>query len=143
MFLIDNTIRKNIALGELESDINNERILEALKMASLSDLINQLPEGINTVIGEHGAKLSGGQRQRIALARAFYHRRTILVLDEATSALDNDTEAFIVSEIQRLKRHKTMIVIAHRLSTVKHCDRIYRLESGKIVEEGTPEKVLK
>jgi len=142
VFLIDNTIRKNIALGELESDINNERILEALKMASLSDLINQLHEGINTVIGEHGAKLSGGQRQRIALARAFYHRRTILVLDEATSALDNDTEAFIVSEIQRLKRLKTMIVIAHRLSTVKHCDRIYRLESGKIVEEGTPEKVL-
>ena len=90
--------------------------------------MGQLPQGINTFLGERGVRLSGGQRQRVALARAFYHGRDVLVMDEATSALDNETEKEIVAEIQRLKGQKTMIVIAHRLTTVKHCDRIYRLE---------------
>ena len=97
---------------------------------------------MNTILGERGVRLSGGQRQRVALARAFYHGRSVLVMDEATSALDNETEKEIVNEIQRLKGHKTMIVIAHRLTTVQHCDRIYRLEKGQIVEEGTPEQVI-
>ena len=95
------------------------------------------------MLGERGVRLSGGQRQRVALARAFYHGRSVLVMDEATSALDNETEKEIVAEIQRLKGQKTMIVIAHRLTTVQHCDRIYRLEQGRIVEEGTPDQVLK
>ena len=94
------------------------------------------------MIAERGSNLSGGQRQRIAIARTILSNPQLLVMDEATSALDNETEKEIVAEIQRLKGQKTMIVIAHRLTTVQHCDRIYRLEQGKIVEEGTPEYVL-
>ena len=87
-------------------------------------------------------RLSGGQRQRVALARAFYHGRSVLVMDEATSALDNETEREIAAEVQHFKGQKTMIVIAHRLTTVQHCDRIYRLEQGQVVEEGIPEEIL-
>jgi len=97
---------------------------------------------VNTHIGERGVRLSGGQRQRVALARALYHKRGILVLDEATSALDDDTEREIVKEIQELKGEKTMIVIAHRLTTLRHCDRIYRLDKGRIVESGPYEEVV-
>jgi ABC-type multidrug transport system fused ATPase/permease subunit len=142
VFLIDNTLRCNVALGETESEIEESRLQEALRQARLSELVEQLPQGVNTILGERGVRLSGGQRQRIALARAFYHGRSVLVMDEATSALDNETEREIVEEIKRLKGQKTMIVIAHRLTTVQHCDRIYRLEQGRIIEEGTPEQVL-
>ena len=106
------------------------------------DLVEQLPSGIETLIGERGVLLSGGQRQRIALARAFYHDRSVLVMDESTSALDQQTEAEIVEEIKRLKGTKTMIVIAHRFSTIEHCDRIYRLENGKIVAQGSYQSVV-
>ena len=143
VFLIDNSLRCNVALGEEESEIDETRLLEALRQARLSELVEQLPQGVNTILGERGVRLSGGQRQRVALARAFYHGRSVLVMDEATSALDNETEQEIVAEIQRLKGQKTMIVIAHRLTTVQHCDRIYRLEQGKIIEAGTPDQVLK
>lgn len=142
VFLVDNTLRCNVALGEEEGKISDERVLQALRQARLTELVEQLPSGVNTVIGERGVRLSGGQRQRVALARAFYHCRSVLVMDEATSALDAETEAEIVAEIQRLKGLKTMIVIAHRLTTVQHCDRIYRLENGSIVESGTPAMVL-
>ena len=143
VFLIDDTLRCNVALGEDDCSINNQRLKKALKQAQLQTLVEQLPEGENTLLGERGVRLSGGQRQRIALARAFYHKRDILVLDEATSALDNETEKEIVEEIKRLKGQKTLIVIAHRLSTVQHCDRIFRLENGRIVAEGTPQQMLK
>jgi ABC-type multidrug transport system fused ATPase/permease subunit len=143
VFLIDNSLRCNVALGEAESEIEESRLQEALRQARLSELVEQLPRGVNTILGERGVRLSGGQRQRVALARAFYHGRSVLVMDEATSALDNETEKEIVEEIKRLKGQKTMIVIAHRLTTVQHCDRIYRLEQGRIVQEGTPEQVLK
>ena len=143
VFLIDDTLRCNVALGEDDCAINNQRLKKALKQAQLQTLVEQLPEGENTLLGERGVRLSGGQRQRIALARAFYHKRDILVLDEATSALDNETEKEIVEEIKRLKGQKTLIVIAHRLSTVQHCDRIFRLENGRIVAEGTPQQMLK
>ncbi|MGA0139306.1 MAG: ATP-binding cassette domain-containing protein [bacterium] len=142
VFLIDNSLRCNVALGEEESEIDETRLREALRQARLTELVEQLPQGVNTILGERGVRLSGGQRQRVALARAFYHGRNVLVMDEATSALDNETEKEIVAEIQRLKGQKTMIVIAHRLTTVQHCDRIYRLEQGRIVEEGTPAQVL-
>jgi len=142
VFLIDNSLRCNVALGEEESEIDETRLREALRQARLTELVEQLPQGVNTILGERGVRLSGGQRQRVALARAFYHGRSVLVMDEATSALDNETEKEIVAEIQRLKGQKTMIVIAHRLTTVQHCDRIYRLEQGKIVEEGTPQQIL-
>jgi len=142
VFLIDNTLRCNIALGEEECEINEFRLKESLRQARLEDLIDNLPKGLDTILGERGVRLSGGQRQRVALARAFYHGRSVLVMDEATSALDNDTEQEIVDEIQRLKGYKTMIVIAHRYSTIKYCDRIYRLGNGKILEVGTPREIL-
>ena len=142
VFLIDSSLRDNVALGEDEFEIDEVRIREALRQARLTELVEQLPQGVNTILGERGVRLSGGQRQRVALARAFYHGRSVLVMDEATSALDNETEREIVAEIQRLKGHKTMIVIAHRLTTVQHCDRIYRLDQGRIIEEGTLEQVL-
>ena len=113
-----------------------------LTKARLLETVEKLPQGFNTVLGERGIRLSGGQRQRVALARAFYHEREVLVMDEATSALDNETELEIIEEVKLLKGQKTLIVIAHRLSTVQHCDMIYRLECGKIIESGTPDEVL-
>ena len=133
VFLIDDSIEKNIALGVEYESIDKAFIDLAIKKSSLSELIKSLPEGVDTNIGENGVRLSGGQRQRIALARAFYHNRNILVLDESTSALDQETEREIVKEIQNLKGDKTMIIIAHRLNTLEHCDIIYKIEKGKIV----------
>lgn len=132
VFLIDNTLRSNIALGVNDNEINECKIDKAIKQARLTELVNQLPEGKETFLGERGVRLSGGQRQRVALARAFYHDRNILVMDEATSALDNETEREIVDEIERLKGKVTMIIIAHRLTTLQHCDRIYDLKNGVI-----------
>ena len=142
VFLIDNTLRCNVALGVWAEDIDNDRLKKALSQAQLTDFVDELSNGIETVLGERGVLLSGGQRQRIALARAFYHDRSVLVMDESTSALDDKTESEIVEEIKRLKGKKTMIVIAHRLSTIEHCDRIYRLENGKIVAQGSYESVV-
>ena len=142
VFLIDNTIRCNVALGCNETEIDDLKVCESLKKAKLSEFVDQLPQGIYTKIGERGVRISGGQRQRIALARAFYHERNVLVLDEATSALDYEIEQEIVDEIKHLKGEKTMIVIAHRLSTVRHCDRIYKLNQGKIIECGTPNEII-
>ena len=132
----------NKLLGVNEADIDDQKLDNALRQARLSGVVNQLSGGVNTVLGERGVRLSGGQRQRVALARAFYHNRSILVMDEATSALDNATEREIVEEIKQLKGQKTLIVIAHRLSTVEHCDRIYRLDHGEIVESGSYESVV-
>lgn len=142
VFLVDDTVRHNVALGVDEEDIDDERVLKALDQAELRQIIEELPEGVDTVIGDRGLRLSGGQRQRVSLARAFYHRKSIIVMDEATSALDNETEKEIVDEINLLKGKTTLIVIAHRLTTVKNCDRIYRLERGKIIESGSYEQVL-
>jgi len=142
VFLIDNTLSQNVALGVDAEEIDIARLNEALQKARLSELVEQLPQGIDTMLGERGVRLSGGQRQRIALARAFYHGRDVLIMDEATSALDNETEREIVDEIKRLKGRNTMIVIAHRLSTLQHCDRIYRLEHGQVVQQGTYASVI-
>lgn len=142
IFLIDNTLKRNVALGIADEEIDNEKLHQALQRAQLKEVVDQLPQGVDTFLGERGIRLSGGQRQRVALARAFYHERNILVMDEATSAIDNETELEIVSEIRKLKGKKTVIVIAHRLTTVQHCDRIYRLNQGQIVECGTSEILL-
>jgi ABC-type bacteriocin/lantibiotic exporter with double-glycine peptidase domain len=136
IFLTDESMRKNIALGVSDSKIDNNKVIESIRKSMLTDLLNTLPNGVDTILGENGVRLSGGQRQRIALARAFYHEREILIMDEATSALDNETEAEIVNEIKRLKGKKTIIIVAHRLSTIQHCDRIYRLGKGKVIEVG-------
>ncbi len=142
VLLIDNSLRCNVALGVPENEIDEQRLISAIEQARLSGLVQQLPAGMETVIGERGIRLSGGQRQRVALARAFYHGRNVLIMDEATSALDNETEKEIVEEIKRLKGLKTLIVIAHRLTTVKHCDHIYRLENGEIVDQGNYASVI-
>jgi ATP-binding cassette, subfamily B, bacterial PglK len=142
VFLIDNSLRNNIALCTEDEEIDDAQLHEAIRQARLTELVEQLPDGVETILGERGIRLSGGQRQRVALARAFYHGRSVLVMDEATSALDNETEQEIVEEIRHFKGKKTMIVIAHRLTTVQHCDRIYRLENGEINETGTPDQVL-
>jgi ABC-type bacteriocin/lantibiotic exporter with double-glycine peptidase domain len=143
VFLIDNTLKRNVALGVEDVNIDETRLHEALRKARLSELLKQLPNGVETLLGERGVRLSGGQRQRVALARAFYHARGVLVMDEATNALDDSTEREIVEEIKHLKGKITMIVIAHRLTTVQHCDRIYRLENGCMVEEGHTKHVLR
>ena len=142
VFLIDSTLRQNIALGYNKNEIDDLKIYEAIRKARLLDFVNQLPKGIDTLLGERGMRLSGGQRQRVALARAFYHERDIIVMDESTSALDQETENEITNEIRKLKGKKTMIVIAHRLSTVQDCDRIYRLDQGEIIEQGTPDEII-
>ena len=143
VFLIDDSIEKNIALGEEQSNIDKKQVESAIKKSKLEDLVISLPQGINTNIGENGVRLSGGQRQRIALARAFYHNRSVLVLDESTSSLDYETEREIVNEIQQLKGNKTMIVVAHRLNTLEHCDRIYKIEKGEIISSGSYEDIVK
>ena len=142
VFLIDNTLRNNVALGINDNEIDDQLVHESLNNASLQEFVDTLPQGIETKLGERGVRLSGGQRQRVAIARAFYHGRNVLVMDEATSALDHETESEIVEEIKRLKGKKTIIVIAHRLTTVQHCDWIYCLEKGKIVNSGPPSKIL-
>ena len=142
VFLIDNTLRNNVALGINDNEIDDQLVHESLNNASLQEFVDTLPQGIETKLGERGVRLSGGQRQRVAIARAFYHGRNVLVMDEATSALDHETESEIVEEIKRLKGKKTIIVIAHRLTTVEHCYRIYCLEKGKIVNSGPPSKIL-
>jgi len=142
-FLIDDTLRRNVALGVDDTEIDEPRLDDALRQARLEKLVGQLPDGTDTFLGERGVRLSGGQRQRVALARAFYHGRSVLVMDEATSALDNETEREIVEEIRRLKGQKTLIVIAHRLTTVQYCDRIYCLQDGRIVEQGTYDRVIR
>ena len=142
IFIIDDTITRNIALGVPDNLVDHTMLNNSINQSKLTELINQMPEGTSTLLGESGIQLSGGQRQRIALARAFYHNRDILVMDEATSALDNETELEIVNEIKLLKGNKTLIVIAHRLSTVKHCDYIYRIDKGKIVDKGSYKTVI-
>ena len=142
IFIIDDTISRNIALGVPDDLVNHDMLLSSIKQSKLSELVEQMPEGVNTLLGESGMQLSGGQRQRVALARAFYHNREILVMDEATSALDTDTESEIVNEIKLLKGNKTLIVIAHRLSTVKHCDYIYKIDKGKVFEKGNYGSVI-
>jgi ATP-binding cassette, subfamily B, bacterial PglK len=142
IFLIDDTIQRNIAFGVTDDQIDYRKLENAIKSAQLSELIAHLPDGTQTFVGEQGVRLSGGQRQRIGIARALYHEREILVLDEATSALDNDTETLISQAIQELSSTKTMIIIAHRLTTIKHCDRVYELDRGRIIRSGSYEEIV-
>jgi ABC-type multidrug transport system fused ATPase/permease subunit len=142
IFLTDETIEKNIAFGTPDHLIDQEKLEKAIKSAQLEELIQELPQGLKTEVGERGVRLSGGQRQRVGIARALYHEREILVLDEATSALDNETEQLVNESIKSLSGTKTMIIIAHRLSTVEHCDRLYLLGQGKILKAGTYQEVV-
>ena len=131
IYMLDDTIRNNIAFGDSE-EIDDERIWEALRKAQLEEFIKEMEEGLDTVIGEAGVRLSGGQRQRIGIARALYRQPEVLVLDEATSALDNETEAAVMEAIDSLQGKMTMIIIAHRLSTIQNCDIVYKVENGQV-----------
>ena len=139
--LVDNTIRRNIALGIPDEEILDENMNKAVNMASLEDVITNLPEGLDTEIGERGVKLSGGQRQRIGIARALYHDPEILVLDEATSALDTETEHEIIKAVKQLAGTKTLFIIAHRLSTVRDCDQLLYLRDGSLIDVGTFDEI--
>lgn len=142
IYLSDESIRANIAFGVSANTINEQQLWYAIHTAQLERLIHELPEGLDTVIGERGVKLSGGQRQRIGIARALYHNPQILVMDEATAALDNVTERAFMSAVNGLKGQKTLLMIAHRLSTVENCDMIYFMDNGKIVDSGRYEELL-
>lgn len=134
VYLTDDTIRANIAFGLPEKGIDDTKIWEALREAQLEEFVKKLPNQLDTIVGERGVKFSGGQRQRVAIARALYENPEILILDEATSALDNETENAIIESINELLGHKTMIVIAHRLTTIRNCDKIYEVKDGVAIE---------
>ena len=140
VFLFHGTVKENIAYGN--NNASYREIIEAAKIAEAHEFIEQLPQGYDTIVGERGQKLSGGQRQRIAIARAILKDPPILILDEATSAVDNETEAAIARSLEKITAQRTTIAIAHRLSTIRHSDCIYVMEFGKIVEQGTHEKLL-
>lgn len=131
IYLIDGTIKDNVALGVAPEDFDEDLLIRVLKMAELYDFVEELPKGVDTMVGERGVKLSGGQRQRIGIARALYYKPEVLVLDEATSALDNETEKSITDTILKLKGQITIIAIAHRVSTLENCDFKVRFEEGK------------
>ena len=142
IYLTDDTIRKNIAFGLKDEDIDNQLIEKALEKASLNKFLNTLKNGLDTIVGEKGIRLSGGQQQRIGIARALYRDPEILILDEATSSLDQSTERDIMESINFLKRKKTLILVTHRLLTVKNCDKIFFIENGKLIKQGSPKEVL-
>ncbi len=134
IYLIDESIRDNIAFGIDADKIDDRRIWEVLEEAQLKEFVEELPEGLDTTIGDRGVRISGGQRQRLGIARALYHNPEILVFDEATSALDNDTEKAVMDAINNFHGRKTMVIIAHRLNTIAKCDVIYKVDGEKIVE---------
>ena len=140
--LVDDTLRRNVALGIADRDIDEARVLAALRIAQLEARVAAMPEGLDTVIGERGVRLAGGERQRIGIARALYHDPGVLVLDEATAALDTATEAAVADALRALRGEKTVLLIAHRLSTVRACDRIVVIADGRLADCGTYDELL-
>lgn len=142
IYLSDDTVRNNIAFGEPVHEIDEERLNAAVQLAQLAEVIEKLPLKLDTLVGDRGARLSGGQRQRIGIARALYRNPEILILDEATSALDNETEKEITKAIRTLSGYKTVVLIAHRLSTVAHCDRVFFMVDGRVEAVGRYDELL-
>ena len=142
IFLTDDTLRRNVAFGVPDEEINDQEVERAIAAAQLDDFVAAQQLGVQTIVGERGVRLSGGQRQRIGIARALYHQPSVLVLDEATSALDNATERGVMESVRALHGEKTVLIVAHRLSTVRDCDHVYRLEGGRIVDQGAAREVL-
>lgn len=132
--LQDDTVRRNVAFGIDDKEIDDDRVWQALEQAQMKDIIEESKNGLDTMIGERGIRFSGGQKQRFAIARALYYNPDILVLDEATAALDTETERAVMESIELLQGNKTLIIIAHRMTTIKNCDKIYKIENGKAVE---------
>ena len=142
VFLVDDTLRRNIAFGLADTDIDETRVREAVRLAQLEDDVASLPHGLDTHVGERGVRFSGGERQRVAIARALYRRPEVLVFDEGTASLDNATEARLMAAIQHLRGTHTIVLVAHRLSTIRGCDRIVYVEDGRIAAVGTFEALL-
>ncbi len=143
IYLSDDTIEGNIAFGIEQKDINKEAVEKASKIANLHNfVIDELPHNYQTTVGERGVRLSGGQRQRIGIARALYHNPQLLILDEATSALDNETEEAVMDAVNNLSKNMTIILIAHRLNTVKNCDIIFKLDDGKLIDQGSFDEII-
>lgn len=142
IYLTDDSIRSNVALGVAPELIDDAQVRAALTAAQLKEFVQGLPDGIETSVGERGVRLSGGQRQRIGIARALYHQPSILVLDEATSSLDPETEEGVMRAVEALHGEKTLVIVAHRLTTVAYCDHIYRLDAGRLVAHGPPQAML-
>jgi len=140
--LLDDTIARNVAFGRSDKAIDESRLWSVLEAAQLADYVRTLPESLDTVVGERGMRLSGGQRQRIGLARALYHNPAVLIMDEATAALDNQTENLVMQALESQRSHRTLIMIAHRLSTVRNCDRLYYLREGELVASGSYEALI-
>ena len=134
IYLSDDTIKNNVAFGVEENEIDDEAVTNALKQSQLYEFVEGLLEGVNTFVGDRGVRLSGGQRQRIGIARALYHNPEILVLDEATSALDNDTETAVMEAIDSLQGQKTILIIAHRLTTIRNVDSIFEVSGGMVIQ---------
>ena len=141
-FVLDDTIRRNVAFGVADGEIDDRRVTGALRLAQLGDFVAGLPGGLDTMLGERGTRLSGGQRQRVAIARALYDEPEVLVFDEATSALDTPTERELIAALEALRGVKTLIVIAHRLTTVRHCDRLAVLRDGRLAAVGPYDELL-
>lgn len=142
IYLTDDTLKRNIAFGRKENEISLEEIEKVLEQAQLTKFVNSLPLKENSLVGEQGLRISGGQRQRVGIARALYNNPSILILDEATSSLDEKTEKEIMQSVYSFKGSRTIIIVTHRLSTVKDCDKIYKFENGKIISSGKPEDIL-
>jgi ABC-type multidrug transport system fused ATPase/permease subunit len=137
IYLIDDSIKRNIAFGIPTKEIDEKKLNAAIEKAQLTEFVQNLPDGVESVVGERGTRLSGGQRQRIGIARALYNDPKVLFLDEATSALDNLTEKQVMESLDHLKGSITIIMIAHRLSTVRNCDKLYMFKAGKLIGDGT------
>lgn len=143
IYLLDDSVEKNIAFGVAPEEVDSEQVRRVAEMAQIGGFIEkELPNGYETIVGERGIRLSGGQRQRIALARAFYHNPDVLVLDEATSALDNETEARFMKVVSSLHHQLTIVIIAHRLTTVANCDEVYRLAGGSLEKVASPSELV-
>lgn len=142
IYLVDDTLKSNVAFGLSSEQIDENAVWHAIRAAQLDEFVNQLPAGLETVVGERGVRLSGGQRQRIGIARALYHNPAVLVLDEATSALDAATERGVMDAVKALRGDKTILIVAHRTSTVEHCDTIVRLVHGRVAEIGDSRTIL-
>ena len=139
--MFSDSVKSNILMGK--PGASDEEVIEAAKAANAHDFIMELPEGYETKVGERGVKLSGGQKQRVAIARVFLKNPTILVLDEATSALDLESESLIQDSLERLAQNRTTIIVAHRLSTITHADKICVIENGELAEEGSHSELMK
>ncbi|QUX97721.1 ABC transporter ATP-binding protein [Marinomonas sp. CT5] len=142
IYLCDDTLRNNISFGVPADEIDEDAVEQAIEIAQLREVVNNLPNGLDTMMGERGVRLSGGQRQRVAIARALYHNPEIIIMDEATSALDNTTEAEFIEAINRMKKHKTLIIVAHRLTTIKNCDLIFVLQDGEVIGQGGLQELM-